>query len=317
MGLVGTRNSLYNLVEQTQRAVSRGIKMLAIPELKTFLVSKKHRMILDMITNMSSRDEIFNCCITGPTGCGKTELINQYCATTKRQLYIHDTALDIDAGSRFGFTDLVGENGSQHTEYVPGGFLTAITTPYAVVHISEINRPENEKSLNSLLSILDDTRAIYINELQETVKVAKGVTFFATLNEGYDYIGTIPVDEALRGRFYKMELGPLPRASMELLLPLKVGLNAEKSTQLLDLVEKLSTNTQEPVYISTRDVINIATLLKHNLPIIIAFEMVLLGAKKANNVVESLLLQEHLSGNETFDNSGFDKYEFMIRQSGV
>jgi nitric oxide reductase NorQ protein len=288
--------------------------MLAVPELKTFLISKKHRIILDMITNMSKRDKIFNCCITGPTGCGKTELINQYCATTGRKLYIHDTALDIDAGSRFGFTDLVGENGSQHTEYVRGGFLTAITTPYAVIHISEINRPENEKSLNSLLSILDDTRAIYINELQETVKVAKGVTFFATLNEGYDYIGTTQLDSALRARFYKMELGPLPRINLELLLSMKIGLNSEKSTQLLDLVEKLSTNTQEPIYVSTRDVINVATLLKHNLPMIIALEMVL---DKANNVVENLLLQEHFSGNETFDSSDFDKYELMIQRSGV
>ena len=45
--------------------------------------------------------------------------------------------------------------------------------------------------------------------------------------------------------------------------------------------------------------------------------MVLLGANKANNVVESLLLQEHLSGNETFDSSDFNKYELMTQRSGV
>ena len=181
------------------------------------------------------------------------------------------------------------------TTYVPGLFTEAITTPNAVVHLQEINRPENDKALNAIFSVLDDTyRAIWIDELQKTLKVAPGVTFFASLNEGFEFIGTLPLDEALRNRFQiKLDLTPLPRAQERIVLLMKAQLTEEQVEILLDLADRLRGNTQEPIYLSTRDLVNIALLMQHGLSPTMAVKGVVgTGMDK----LESVLLSEHLAG---------------------
>ena len=49
-------------------------------------------------------------------------------------------------------------------------------------------------------------------QLHREVVVAPGVVFFVTLDEGYEYVGTNPVDEALRDRMtYSVRMGSPPR----------------------------------------------------------------------------------------------------------
>ena len=67
--------------------------------------------------------------------------------------------------------------------------------------LDEVNRAENEKVLNVLMPLVDHRRCVWVEELGREVRVAEGVIFYGTLNEGAYFAGTNNVDNALRDRF--------------------------------------------------------------------------------------------------------------------
>ena len=264
---------------------------LGVPAKQPYIISESNKAFLEAVDSMSAAGRNTNILVTGKQGIGKSELVVQYAATRNRPLATLEIGNLAEASQIFGRMDL--KDGA--TTYVPGLFTEAITTPNAVVHLQEINRPENDKALNAIFSVLDDTyRAIWIDELQKTLKVAPGVTFFASLNEGFEFIGTLPLDEALRNRFQiKLDLTPLPRAQERIVLLMKAQLTEEQVEILLDLADRLRGNTQEPIYLSTRDLVNIALLMQHGLSPTMAVKGVVgTGMDK----LESVLLSEHLAG---------------------
>jgi len=264
---------------------------LGVPAKQPYIISESNKAFLEAVDSISATGRNTNILVTGKQGIGKSELVVQYAATRNRPLATLEIGNLAEASQIFGRMDL--KDGA--TTYVPGLFTEAITTPNAVVHLQEINRPENDKALNAIFSVLDDTyRAIWIDELQKTLKVAPGVTFFASLNEGFEFIGTLPLDEALRNRFQiKLDLTPLPRAQERIVLLMKAQLTEEQVEILLDLADRLRGNTQEPIYLSTRDLVNIALLMQHGLSPTMAVKGVVgTGMDK----LESVLLSEHLAG---------------------
>jgi len=275
--------------EQTQVATST--TGLGIPAKKPFIISNSDKELLEVVDRMSSNGLNTNVLVTGPQGIGKSELAVQFAASRGRPLATLEIGNLAEASQIFGRMDL--KDGA--TTYIPGLFTEAITTPGAVVHLQEINRPENDKALNAIFSVLDDTyRSIWIEELQKAVAVAPGVTFFASLNEGFQFIGTLPLDEALRNRFHiKMDLAPLPFSQEKLVLIMRTGLSDTQASVLMDLASRLRGNTQEPLYLSTRDLVNMGLLVRNGLSSTLAVKAVVgTGADK----LESVLLSEHLAG---------------------
>jgi nitric oxide reductase NorQ protein len=267
--------------------------MLSVPDVKTFLISEENAEILEAVDKRTARGEHTNLMLLGEQGCGKSEFATQYAATRKRPFAVIEIGRLAEASQIFGYTDLDGDK----TKYVEGLFLEAIKVPNAVIHLQEINRPESDKALNSLFSILDNSsREIWLDEIQATVKVAPGVTFFASLNEGYEYIGTIPVDEALRGRFpSKIYLKSLPTEVERDVIETRIGLPRTEIDGFMDVVEKLRTNTQAKTHVSTRDVLNMAEWIKDGLSMFVALKTVI---GKAEDATESVLLAEHFAGRD-------------------
>ena len=175
--------------------------------------------------------------------------------------------------------------------------------------MQEINRPENDKSLNALFSVLDDNqRVIWIDELQDYLHVAPGVVFFATMNEGFEFVGTMPLDEALKSRFhFKIKMDILPTIQEQALLQAKCGLDAGQAQSLIDVVNSLRHNNQASIYISTRDIVNIADLMNFDLPLEIAVRTVL---SDSGDVMESVRLGQHIRGSSV-TTRGTEHYEYI------
>lgn len=285
-------------VQPSSRPSLAGSKLI-IPQSVPYIIRKDNLEILQAVDTLREQGKNINILVSGKQGSGKSTLVNQYCATRNLQLATIEIGRLSEASQIFGYMEAKDAN----TYFVPGLFLDAIQTPNCVIHLQELNRPENDNTLNSIFSVLDDTfRHIWIDELGKYIEVAPGVTFFATLNEGFEFIGTLPLDLALRNRFHvRLDLGYLPN-EMEVSILLTHGLNNMEATELVAFLDNLRNNRQEPVHVSIRDSVNIAKLMTGGLSMHLAVKASL-GA--GDDMTETLLLQHHLQGSDTTIDTGY------------
>ncbi len=279
---------------------------MAIPPPRPYMISQENKRLLKIVQKRSVEGRNDNIIIRGPTGVGKSEMVNQFAASNERPLATLEIGRLSESSQIFGYMDLK----EGQTQYVKGLFTNAITTPNCVVHLQELNRPESDKALNAIFAVLDDAfRNVWLDEIQGYVKVAPGVTFFATLNEGYEFIGTIPLDAALENRFpFKLHIGYLPSNYEETLLILKGVVNQDQARQIVDFVNTLRHNTQDPIHISTRDTIFIAQLVKEGLTSFQALRTVVGGDI---NKLESILLSAHLAGSDLGETDITQQFEML------
>ena len=276
------------------------------PKTKTFFIDETHKQLLHTLDQLSKSGEPCNLIIEGLTGCGKSEMATQFAAHYDRPLAVIEVGILSESKDIFGQVNMT--EGTTH--YTPGLFTNAIQTPGCVVHLQELNRPESDKALNAIFSVLDpNIRGIWIDELSKYVKVAPNVMFFATLNEGSDYVGVMPLDAALRDRFsYRMSLGYLPQNLELSLVQLQTKLDESMAFELIAVLDSLRNNIQEPTHISTRQAISIATLIKTGLPLRDAlFSTVNIGPSE----LEKVLLSLSLLGKDTDMRTKVGKFVIM------
>lgn len=211
--------------------------------------------ILKLIHNISKKHPV-NVLVAGRQGCGKSSIVNQYAAVYKKPMATFQVGILSEPGQLFGEYTL--ENGE--TRYKQFLFPQAIQTPGCVIHLEEINRPEHPKALNMLFSILSDDRQVWMDELG-TLKVADGVTFFATLNEGDEYIGTELLDPALRDRFYVLLMDYLPQEVEKEVLIKKTGVSTTQANDIIDTINALRGNSELAIEISTRTTLMIGEVV--------------------------------------------------------
>jgi hypothetical protein len=131
------------------------------------------------------------------------------------------------------------------------------------------------------------------------------------LNEGYEFIGTMPLDVALENRFeFKLEVGYLPNEIERNILLIKGLLSPDDTTQLLSMVNTLRQNAETPIHISTRDTINMARLVGAGVSLFLSLKTVV---GSSVDKLESLLLSNQLEGVETpeIDDLSNNTYESM------
>ena len=289
-------------------------RKLQIPKPQTYLISDANRMLLEYIDAESEEGNNINALLRGPSGCGKSELVNQYAATRQRPLAVLEVGRLSEASQIFGSQTL--ESGT--ITFQPGLFLVAIQTPNCVIHLQELNRAESDKALNAIFSVLDETfRAIWLDELQELIQVAPGVTFFATINEGYQFMGTMPVDEALANRFsINMELGYLPPAQETIILTTRAGITHDDAVSLVGVANTLRTAKENSIHVSIRQVLAMGKMVKRGVPLQLALKTVLPSA--GMEALEKILLAIQLSGgNRTSIMRESQGIEDSINQYGV
>ncbi|WP_419662686.1 BssE: chaperone associated with benzylsuccinate synthase [Desulfosarcina variabilis str. Montpellier] len=243
---------------------------LSVPEEDPFFyIDNDTLSILDKVDLISKRHPL-NVLVAGRQGCGKSSVVRQYAAVHQKPMATFQVGILSEPGQLFGEYTL--ENGE--TRYKQFLFPQALQTPNCVIHLEEINRPENPKALNMLFSILSDDREVWMDELG-LLKVADGVVFFATLNEGDEFVGTELLDPALRDRFYVILMDYLPNAVEREVLLQKTGISEEKADDVINAINLLRSRSENGLEISTRITLMIG-------------EMVAVGASLKEAIVTSL-----------------------------
>jgi len=259
---------------------------IAVPEHEDHFFLAGHVIEnLKRIGKLAARHPV-NVLVAGKQGCGKSTMVRQFAARNKRPLATFQIGILSEPGQLFGEHRLK-EGETYYQEFL---FPQAVQTPGCVVHLEEINRPEHPKALNMLFSVLSEERKVWTDELGLT-QVADGVVFFATLNEGEEFIGTEMLDAALRDRFYVTMLDYLPPDVEAKVLHLKAGVDEAEALTIVNVANKLRSNTQEPMVVSTRHTLMIAEMMSVGASINEAFVNSL---QVSRDVLESVLLSLHV-----------------------
>ena len=265
-----------------------------------FFLNEEEIGTLERISALSDRHPV-NVLVTGRQGCGKSTMVKQFAAKNKRCLATFQIGILSEPGQLFGEHRL--KDGE--TYYQQFLFPQAIQTPGCVIHLEEINRPEHPKALNMLFSVLAEDRRVWMDELG-LLKVADEVVFFATLNEGEEFIGTEMLDAALRDRFYVTLLDYLPMKEETQVLHLKTGIPDSDALTIVNIANQLRGNTQEPIVVSTRHALMIAEMVAVGAPVREAF---INSLQVSRDVLESILLSIHLElGEKDSSHGGYEIY---------
>jgi nitric oxide reductase NorQ protein len=258
-----------------------------IPEKDScFYLPKEAIGHLNSLVSLSRKHPV-NALIAGKEGCGKSSLVRQFAARNGRPLATFQIGILSEPGQLFGEHRL--KDGE--TYYQRFLFPEALQTPGCVIHLEEINRPEHPKALNMLFSVLSDDRQVWTDELG-LIKVADGVVFFASLNEGEEFVGTEMLDAALRDRFYILQVGYLPSPVEKHVLVAKTGVTEEQALTIVNIANMIRSNSKFSVSLSTRHALMIAELVAVGTSIQDAFT---LSLQVNPDVLESILLSLHFS----------------------
>ncbi len=261
-------------------------KSIFIPEEDPYYYASSETLsFLDKLNKISQKHPV-NVLVIGRQGCGKSSLVHQYAAAYNLPQATFQVGILSEPAQLFGEYTL--EDGE--TKYKQFLFPQAIQTPNCVIHLEEINRPEHPKALNMLFSILSDDRQVWMDELG-LLKVADGVTIFATLNEGDEFVGTELLDPALRDRFYVISMDYLPNDVEIEVLQKKTGVTKKQAIEVIGVINSLRSNPNLQIDVSTRKTLMIGEMIAAGATL---GEAITISLQTDKETLESVLLSLHV-----------------------
>lgn len=166
---------------------------------ETGYVPPNTELLIDAITALSMGKNIL---LKGPTGSGKTKFGETLSALFNQPMFSINCSVDLDAESLLGFKTLTYQGDKQEIEFVDGPVTQAMNAG-TFLYIDEINMAMPE-TLPLINGVLDYRRKITNPFTNEIIKAREGFNVIAAINEGY--IGTVPLNEALKNRFIMIDV---------------------------------------------------------------------------------------------------------------
>ncbi|MBF7018720.1 MoxR family ATPase [Staphylococcus sp. 18_1_E_LY] len=184
-----------------------------------------------------------NLLLKGPTGSGKTKLAETLSETLQQPMYQVNCSVDLDAESLLGFKTIkTNEDGQQEIVFIDGPVIKAMKEGH-ILYIDEINMAKPE-TLPVLNGVLDYRRKLTNPFTGEVINAAPGFNVIAAINEGY--IGTLPMNEALKNRFVVIQVDYIDGNILGDVIRQQSQLQDEKLiTQIIKFNEDLRTMTKQ------------------------------------------------------------------------
>ncbi|HJV45562.1 MAG TPA: MoxR family ATPase [Bacillota bacterium] len=156
-------------------------------------------LLTDAVTALAMGKNIL---LKGPTGAGKTKFAESLSLLFHKPMHMVNCSVDLDAESLLGWKSLEYKENKQHITFIPGPVIKAMKNGH-FLYIDEVNMAKPE-TLPLINGVLDYRRMITNPFTAEVIKASEGFGVIAAINEGY--IGTIPLNEALKNRFVVFEV---------------------------------------------------------------------------------------------------------------
>jgi nitric oxide reductase NorQ protein len=170
--------------------------------------------------------------LTGPAGTAKTQVVRAFAA------YMQVPYIKVDAGAIRTADDWSGafrQDPATKTwahKWSPFAASLRLGIPL-IAHVDELTRTESPAALNAFMGLLDETGTLLVPDANTVLTMPNGVLVVATANIGPEFVGTLPLDGAVRQRFpygYRM-MYPTEAAEAKVLVN-RTGIN-------LDIAERL------------------------------------------------------------------------------
>lgn len=187
-------------------------------------------ILIDAISALSMGKNVL---LKGPTGAGKTKMAETLSNLFNQPMFSVNCSVDLDAESLLGFKTLAYEDDKQMIDFVPGPVTNAMKNG-TFLYIDEINMAKPE-TLPLINGVLDYRRTITNPFTNEIITAKDDFNVIAAINEGY--IGTVPLNEALKNRFIVIEVPYLEGEQLKTLIQTNSKLTDETT---IDLFVKLS-----------------------------------------------------------------------------
>lgn len=157
--------------------------------------------------------------LVGPTGVGKTELVDCVARHMSKECVIFDMGTMADpVMSLIGTHTIVSDEttGKTISSFHQSRFSEKIQKPNTVILMDEINRAAPGTN-NLLFPCLDFRRELpmeYSFTNSDPIKIHDDICFIATANIGTQYAGTHKIDKALEDRFTVIKISELNKEGM-------------------------------------------------------------------------------------------------------
>jgi len=261
----GTRNG-FKYIEQDdldmEEDTTPNVKQLpgrAIPPDNFIINPLKWRYLTRCI------DKGKNLMFVGPAGTGKTQAVFEAAKQLDKKVFYFNLGSTQDVRS-----SLIGNTFFKDgTYFEESSFITALKTPGSVILLDELSRA-NPEAWNILMPVLDaNIRKIRLDEKDGSpeVPVAKGVSFIATANVGFEYTSARMLDRALVDRFSVVEMDVLTKNEEMKLLNIKYpNIDPKMNEALCDISDKVKNeckreNSKLSSILSTRILLEAAEMI--------------------------------------------------------
>jgi len=202
--------------------------------------------------------------LTGPAGTAKTQLVRAFAG------HLGVPYLKVDAGAIRTADDWSGSLSQDPAtktwahRWSPFAQVLRAGEP-CIVHIDELTRTDTPAALNALMGLLDETGTLLVPDANTVLRMPKGILVVATANIGPEFVGTLPLDGAIRQRFpYGIRMAPPTESNEAKLLVRRMGVTDDVALRLVRMANgqrKDRDNAQmypSGAVISTRVLLSIA-----------------------------------------------------------
>ena len=228
--------------------------------------------------------------LKGPSGSGKTKLAQTISHYFQQPMQSVNCSVDLDAESLLGFKTIISKDGETVIEFVEGPVVQAMKKGH-ILYIDEINmaRPE---TLPILHSVLDHRRMLTNPFTGEVIYAHENFTVISAINEGY--VGTSPMNEALKNRFVSFTV---PYLTGEQLKTVMIDTYPNAPNQLVEIFLQIGNDLKKQVMngllsdeaASVRSLLDAMGLAEH-IPVKRAVQYAI--AEKLDDKIERRLVME-------------------------
>jgi nitric oxide reductase NorQ protein len=224
--------------------------------------------------------------LKGPTGCGKTRLVQSMAAELGRPLITVSCHEDLTAVDLLGRYLLKGGE----TVWIDGP-LTRAVRGGAICYLDEIVEARADTTV-AIHALTDYRRELYVERLGETLRAAPEFMLIVSYNPGYQSI-LKDLKPSTRQRMVSIELGfPPPDIELEVILKESAvdKTVAEDLVRLTSAIRKLDIAGM-PEVSSTRSLIAAADLVKAGLPPRAAVKAAMTGPLCDDHAITASLME--------------------------